>query len=94
MSLHQEIYLENDIGEHLADHGWTYSPTDEGYDRAQAFFPEDVLAWVQETQPEAWEMLVKITERLLGKRFSRDFASRSIKAARSMSSGRGSTCWG
>ena len=29
------------------------------YDRARALFPADVLAWVQETQPKAWETLTK-----------------------------------
>ena len=27
------------------------------YDRARALFPDDVLAWVQATQPKAWEAL-------------------------------------
>ncbi len=30
-----------------------------GYDRARALFPADVLAWVQDTQPKAWEALQK-----------------------------------
>jgi type I restriction enzyme R subunit len=30
-----------------------------GYDRARALFPADLLAWVQTTQPEAWEALTK-----------------------------------
>jgi hypothetical protein len=30
-----------------------------GYDRARALFPADVLAWVQATQPKAWETLTK-----------------------------------
>ena len=29
------------------------------YDRKLALYPPDVLAWVQETQPEAWEQLQK-----------------------------------
>jgi type I restriction enzyme R subunit len=29
------------------------------YDRARALFPADVLAWVQATQPQAWETLIK-----------------------------------
>ncbi len=59
MGLHNEIEFENDICEHLAGNGWLYSADDEGYDRARALFPEDVLAWVQATQPKAWEALVK-----------------------------------
>lgn len=60
MSLHKEISFETEICQHLATHGWLYAEGDAaGYDRAQALFPADVLAWVQATQPEAWEILVK-----------------------------------
>jgi type I restriction enzyme R subunit len=31
----------------------------QAYDRARALFPADVLAWVQATQPKAWETLTK-----------------------------------
>jgi len=60
MSLHKEISFETEICEHLATHGWLYEEGDAaGYDRARALFPADVLAWVQATQPQAWETLVK-----------------------------------
>jgi len=60
MSLHKEIAFEIDICEHLAAHGWLYAEGDNAkYDRARALFPEDVLAWVQGTQPKAWESLAK-----------------------------------
>jgi len=60
MSLHKEIAFEIDICEHLAAHGWLYASGDNAqYDRARALFPEDVLAWVQGTQPKAWESLGK-----------------------------------
>lgn len=60
MSLHKEISFEEDICEHLAGHGWLYAEGDAAkYDRALALFPEDVLAWVQETQPKAWEAMRK-----------------------------------
>lgn len=52
MALHHEKQLETEICEHLAAHGWLYSPTDVGYDRERALFPEDLFAWLQETQPE------------------------------------------
>ena len=58
-NLHKEINFEVEICEHLAANGWLYSPKDEGYDRDRALFPEDVVAWVQETQPKEWEALVK-----------------------------------
>src|SRR5205809_5780131 len=59
MSLHKEISFETEIGESLESRGWLYSENDEGYDRARALFPADVLAWVQATQPQAWETLTK-----------------------------------
>ena len=60
MSLHKEINFENEICEHLAAHGWLYAEGDAAkYDRARALFPDDVLAWVQATQPKAWEALAK-----------------------------------
>lgn len=60
MTLHQEIHFENEICEHLAAHGWLYELNDStSYDRARALFPADVLAWVQKTQPKAWEALSK-----------------------------------
>ena len=58
MSLHKEISFEDEICEHLAGHGWLHAEGDHAdYDRARALFPPDVLAWVGETQPDAWETL-------------------------------------
>lgn len=60
MSLHKEIEFENDVCGHLAANGWLHDATNAaGYDRARALFPADVLAWVQGTQPKAWEGLTK-----------------------------------
>jgi type I restriction enzyme, R subunit len=60
MTLHQEIHFENEICEHLAANGWLYAQSDAAnYDRTRALFPPDVLAWVQDTQPKAWEALQK-----------------------------------
>jgi type I restriction enzyme R subunit len=58
--LHKEVNFETEICEHLAANGWLYSSGDAAsYDRARALFPADVLAWVQATQPKAWETLEK-----------------------------------
>ena len=58
MSHHKEIEFENDICRHLAEHGWLYEQDDAArYDRQRALFADDVLAWVQQTQPQAWEIL-------------------------------------
>jgi type I restriction enzyme R subunit len=60
MTLHKEIHFEVDICEHLASHGWLHAEKDAaGYDRARALFPDDVVGWVQASQPKAWETLVK-----------------------------------
>ena len=59
MNLHKEISFEVEIGEYLESQGWLYTANDEGYDRARALLAADVLAWVQETQPKAWETLLK-----------------------------------
>ena len=60
MSLHKEINFESEICQHLASKGWLYIEGDAAnYDRALALFPADVLAWVQTTQQQAWEILGK-----------------------------------
>ena len=60
MALHHEIEFENDICNHLAANGWLYAEGDaKGYDTPRALFPADVVAWVQESQPEAWAAIVK-----------------------------------
>ncbi len=59
MNLHKEINFEDEICDCLAAQGWLYSPNDTGYDRNLALFPEDVIAWVEATQPKAWEALIK-----------------------------------
>jgi len=59
-SLHKEVSFETEICEYLGANGWLYAEDDAaGYDRARALFPADVLAWVQATQPKAWEILTK-----------------------------------
>jgi type I restriction enzyme R subunit len=58
--LHREINLEFEIADKLVASGWLHEAGDAGvYDRSRALFPSDVVAWVQETQPKAWETLTK-----------------------------------
>jgi type I restriction enzyme R subunit len=60
LALHKEIEFENDICNHLAAHGWLYAEGDaKGYDALRALFPADVVAWMQESQPDAWAAIVK-----------------------------------
>ena len=59
MSLHKEIYFEDEICECLASCGWLYSTNDAGYNREIALFPQDVVAWVHASQPIVLDTLVK-----------------------------------
>jgi type I restriction enzyme R subunit len=59
---HLEHVLEAEIAEHLASHGWLYSPTDAHYDRELALIPEDVLAWLEESQPDAYAKVVRASD--------------------------------
>jgi type I restriction enzyme R subunit len=60
MTLHKEINFEEEICAHLGAHGWHYSEDDAAdYDRQRALFAADVVAWVQASQPKAWEALTK-----------------------------------
>lgn len=56
---HHESSFEAEICEYLAEHGWFYSPTDAGYDRELALFPEDVFEWLTDTQTEQLAKRVK-----------------------------------
>lgn len=56
---HLESVLENEIAEHLAANGWLYSPTDTGYDRELALFPEDILGWLEDSQAAEFAKVVR-----------------------------------
>jgi type I restriction enzyme R subunit len=58
MSIHKEVRFEDEICAHLSAYGWLYDPGSAAlYDRKRALFAPDLTAWVQETQPKAWESL-------------------------------------
>src|SRR6476661_6280021 len=59
MGDHNEVVFETEICERLAAHGWLYSTTDAGYDRERALFPTDLVAWLETTQPTAYEKALK-----------------------------------
>lgn len=56
--LHQEGRLQDEIAAHLEAHGWLRSINSAGYDKQRALFPEDVLGWLQDTDPESYERIV------------------------------------
>src|SRR3954451_3840736 len=59
MADHNEVVFETEICEHLAAHGWLCSADDTGYDRERALFPEDLFAWLEETQQAAYEKALR-----------------------------------
>ncbi|GGP26842.1 type I restriction endonuclease subunit R [Silvimonas amylolytica] len=60
MNLHQEHHFEAAICEHLAANGWLYGEGDANrYDRQNGLFMPDLLAWLEETQPDSWQRLIK-----------------------------------
>jgi type I restriction enzyme R subunit len=59
MGIQHEATFEDELVEHLAAHGWEYSPNDDGYDKARALFPADVFAWLTETQAGELAKIVK-----------------------------------
>ncbi|MGL4743027.1 MAG: DEAD/DEAH box helicase family protein, partial [Dermatophilaceae bacterium] len=57
MSITHEAAFEANIEAHLLGHGWdAVAPT--GYDRKAGLFPDEVIAFVQASQPKAWVQLV------------------------------------
>lgn len=54
---HRERYFEECIVKQLAARDWLVGDTS-GYDQNHALYPEDLVAWVQATQPKRWEKLV------------------------------------
>ncbi|MEO7774718.1 MAG: type I restriction endonuclease, partial [Steroidobacteraceae bacterium] len=60
MNLHKEVHFETAICEHLVAHGWLYAERDAAnYDRAHALYMPDLLAWLEATQPESWQRLMR-----------------------------------
>jgi type I restriction enzyme R subunit len=60
MSVHTEVHFETEICEALGAQGWLYAEGDAAnYDRARALYPDDVIAWIQTSQPDAWTALKK-----------------------------------
>ena len=57
MAIHNEYQFEIDVCDYLVSHGWLYSKDDNGYDAERALFPEDLLGFIQDTQPKSWERL-------------------------------------
>jgi type I restriction enzyme R subunit len=59
VGIHHERAFEDEIVEHLFADGWLFDTDNAKYDKARALVPEDVFAWLQETQPDEWNKAVK-----------------------------------
>ncbi|PID64522.1 MAG: restriction endonuclease subunit R, partial [Gammaproteobacteria bacterium] len=55
--MHREIDFENDIEQMLITSGGYHKGNVKGYDPERALFPDDVVAFVKQTQPKAWNRL-------------------------------------
>lgn len=56
---HLERPFQQEICEYLAANGWEHSPNDSGYDAERALFPADLLKWLQVSDPQNYERIVK-----------------------------------
>jgi type I restriction enzyme R subunit len=55
MSIHHEVAFEREICEHLGANSWLYEEgSADAYDRRLALYPPDLIAWLQQSQNEAW----------------------------------------
>ncbi len=71
MNLHQEHHFEREICAHLAANGWFHVEGDAAhYDRQHGLFLPDLLAWVEATQPDSWQRLLKTHGPQLGERLA------------------------
>lgn len=83
-----ESAFESNIEAHLLDHGWSkVAPA--GYDRKLGLFPDEVVSFVQASQPKAWQQWcpVMVGRRWRGTSSSGWWPTRSITAGRSVCCG-------
>ncbi|NUP87416.1 MAG: type I restriction endonuclease subunit R, partial [Burkholderiaceae bacterium] len=78
-ALHTEKALEDEICHDLAAARWLHDAADAArYDRALALFPDDVVGWIQTTQPEAWASIEQThganARKVVGERLRRTLA--------------------
>ena len=60
MSIHKEVHFEDEICADLVSAGWLHDAGDAiRYDRVQALFVDDVVAWIKASQPKTWETIEK-----------------------------------
>ncbi|MCE1180871.1 MAG: hypothetical protein LWW81_00965, partial [Rhodocyclales bacterium] len=78
-NLASERIFQDDILRQLQAHGWLLGSSDK-YHRALALYPEDVLGFVQSTQPTQWERFCANHPRDSEQKFLELVASQLVKA--------------
>ena len=53
---HREVTFEQELVASLLSHGWQEGDP-KRYDRALALYPDDLIGWLQQTQPQEWAKL-------------------------------------
>ena len=80
MAAHHEIKFEEFIVDQLTDNGWLEGDHAH-YDRQLALYPEDVIGWIRDSQPQAWEKLNRIhkdsAEKVVLERLATSLAAKS-----------------
>jgi len=57
--MHQEIYFEQAMEQSLLERGGFERGDASGFDAARALFPDEVIAFVEASQPDRWQSLVE-----------------------------------
>src|SRR5690606_13600701 len=71
MSLHREQHFEREICALMSGNGWLHADGDAAhYDRHHGLFLPDLLAWIEATQPDSWQRLLKTHGPQLGERLA------------------------
>ena len=65
-TVHRELPFEDHVFAYLTEEApeserWL-AGTQAGYDKERALYPEDVIGWLRETQPEAWDRLERLNK--------------------------------
>ena len=78
MSKAGELMFQNDMLKHLISTGWLLGKA-EHYNRELALYPEDLLGFVQDTQPEQWQRFCALYPSQPGQHFLERVASQLNK---------------
>ena len=55
----QEVVFQNGILDQMQSHGWLLGES-KNYNKKLALYPEDLIAFVKDTQQEQWDKFAKI----------------------------------